>query len=192
MIDPCSVLQIVMWGLIAAALASFLWAGLWYFRQDPGWNTRKVLYKISIYLCMALHAAAVLFFPRFLFWSMLGGSVLLAVSLALFWGAVSAHRGARPKFAFDEPQVLHLASTGPYRFIRHPFYSSFLLASAAGAMIAGRPELLLTVPWLAFFYVRAAKDEEAFLLSSDVAEPYRRYCEHTGRFVPRLKSWPRI
>ena len=174
--------------LVAVTIGSFIWASLWYFRQEKS-NRRKSVYKISLYLCMGIHGWAIAVSNEPPLWSLIGGIVLLLLILAVFWSAVAAHGPVRPAFAFDQHQVTRIVQTGPYRFVRHPFYTSFLLAQAASAMIAGQPVLLLTIPWLAAFYVQAAREEESFLLSNDLAEEYRAYCKRTGRFLPRL---PRV
>ena len=174
--------------LVAVTIGSFIWASLWYFRQEKS-NRRKFVYKTSLYLCMGIHGWAIAVSNEPPLWSLIGGIVLLLLILAVFWSAVAAHGPARPAFAFDQHQVTRIVQTGPYRFVRHPFYTSFLLAQAASAMIAGQPVLLLTIPWLAAFYVQAAREEESFLLSNDLAEEYRAYCKRTGRFLPRL---PRV
>ena len=52
---------------------------------------------------------------------------MMAGAVGLFWWAVKTTRERRLKGAFaqDQPQLLH--KTGPYRFVRHPFYLSYML-----------------------------------------------------------------
>lgn len=180
-----SSLHLVALLLVAVTIGSFLWASLYYFRQVKC-DRWKLVYKISIYLCMGIYGWAIAVSTTPPPWSLIGGMVLLLLILGIFWSAVAAHGKARPAFAFDQHQVERIVQTGPYRFVRHPFYTSFLLSQAATAMIAGQPALLLTIPWFAVFYFRAARNEESFLLSNDLADEYRTYCARTGRFLPRL------
>jgi len=78
-----------------------------------------------------------------------------------------------------------LVTTGPYRHIRHPFYSAVALAVVANSIIAGNWFLLLTgslvFTLLAF---RCAREEEN--LVSTFGDRYRRYRHNTGRFFPRF------
>ena len=188
MVDTDSLIRGIALAFIAVTLGTLLWAGLWYFRQGREWNPRKRIYKISIYTVLALHGAAILILPEPPVWSQLAGSAVLLVVLVLFWTAVAAHGDIRPKFAFDQPEAARIVTSGPYRWIRHPFYSSFMLAALGGVLISGRPELLLTIPWLACFYVRAAKEEEIFLLESPLGRQYQDYYRRTGRFFPRVSG----
>ena len=183
-------LRLVSLLLVAITIGSLLWSSLWYFRQVKC-DRWKLIYKISIYLCMGIHGWAIAVSTDPPLWSQIGGIVLLLLILGIFWSAVAAHGQTRPAFAFDQHQVTRIVQTGPYRFVRHPFYTSFLLSQAATAMIAGQPALLLTIPWFAFFYIRAARAEESFLLSNNLADEYRDYCARTGRFLPRLVSTKR-
>ncbi|HBH50750.1 MAG TPA: hypothetical protein DDY91_02545 [Planctomycetaceae bacterium] len=80
-----------------------------------------------------------------------------------------------------------LVTTGAYRWVRHPYYlvAGWLMASVT----------LLTANWLigltslavlALLVVRTPREEAE--LQSRFGDAYRRYCEQTGRFVPRWRS----
>ncbi|MBX3635206.1 MAG: hypothetical protein KF683_07450 [Rubrivivax sp.] len=77
-----------------------------------------------------------------------------------------------------------LVQHGPYRWIRHPMYSTLLLAGLAAARLAGG-----TAPWLtlaalaAVLAAKAAVEERALLLQHAGYADYRR---RTWRFVPGL------
>ena len=78
-----------------------------------------------------------------------------------------------------------LVTTGPYRWVRHPFYSSaallILAVSLAAAnwffSVAGCLMLLLLV-------IRTQKGEQNLI--ARFGDEYRNYMQRTGRFVPRL------
>ena len=75
---------------------------------------------------------------------------------------------------------------GPYRYVRHPAYASYMLAFAA--MLAALPKW----PVLAVFlfnvalFVHAARDDERSLAGSALAGEYARYKRCTGMFLPRI------
>ncbi len=77
-----------------------------------------------------------------------------------------------------------LVTTGPYRWVRHPFYSSAALLilgnSFAAAnwffFVAGCLMLLLLV-------IRTRKEEQNLI--ARFGDEYRNYMQRTGRFVPR-------
>lgn len=77
----------------------------------------------------------------------------------------------------------HLVTTGPYRWIRHPMYTSVLLCAAGASLAASVPWLA----WLAFFALVAvltlkAIAEERWL--GELHNGYAAYRNRTKRFVP--------
>ena len=78
-----------------------------------------------------------------------------------------------------------LVTTGPYRFVRHPFYCAFILAVLANATVAANWFILLTggAAWLVIVF-RSKKEEENLI--ARFGDDYRGYMERTGRLFPRL------
>ena len=78
-----------------------------------------------------------------------------------------------------------LVTTGPYRWVRHPFYDSLALCVLANSLVAANWFLFLTGGLLlVLIIVRTRKEEEKLLARFGVA--YRAYMERTGRFLPRI------
>jgi protein-S-isoprenylcysteine O-methyltransferase Ste14 len=77
--------------------------------------------------------------------------------------------------------VLH----GPYRWIRHPLYSSAALVIAALSMIAANWFLLAAGVMVLGALVIRTRTEEANLVAR-FGDSYRRYMDRTGRFLPKL------
>ena len=77
-----------------------------------------------------------------------------------------------------------LVTNGPYRWVRHPFYSSaallilgnFLVAANWFFFVAGCVMFLLLV-------IRTRKEEQNLI--ARFGDDYRSYMRRTGRFVPR-------
>jgi protein-S-isoprenylcysteine O-methyltransferase Ste14 len=83
-----------------------------------------------------------------------------------------------------------LTQRGPYRLIRHPIYTAYLLVWLAGPVIAAQPWLLLTTLWMASLHYYAARQEEQQFARSDLAGDYAVYRRGTGMFVPSpLGCW---
>ena len=78
-----------------------------------------------------------------------------------------------------------LVTTGPYRYVRHPFYVATAWAVLANSLaaanwfigIAGGVSTVLLV-------VRTATEEKNLL--QRFGDEYRSYMKRTGRFIPRL------
>jgi protein-S-isoprenylcysteine O-methyltransferase Ste14 len=78
-----------------------------------------------------------------------------------------------------------LVSTGPYRFVRHPFYDAVVLYLAANALAAANWFLLLTgAVVVALLVIRTRTEEEKLALR--FGDAYRAYVARTGRFLPRI------
>ena len=78
-----------------------------------------------------------------------------------------------------------LVTTGPYRYVRHPFYLAFVMAVLGGSMVASNWFLFLAgmVPF--GFLVARTRIEEQKLVER-FGDEYRQYQERTGQFFPRL------
>ena len=80
-----------------------------------------------------------------------------------------------------------LVTSGPYRWVRHPFYVAFALAVAANSVVTANWFLALTgVITIALLVIRTRTEEEKLI--ERFGDAYRNYMERTGRFIPRLKS----
>lgn len=78
-----------------------------------------------------------------------------------------------------------LVTTGPYRWVRHPFYGAFGLGLASNALITANWFLAVT-GFFAFVLVIARTRVEEQKLIDRFGEQYTSYMESTGRFVPRM------
>jgi protein-S-isoprenylcysteine O-methyltransferase Ste14 len=118
----------------------------------------------------------------------LAGLVLLLVSFVLFWACVYWNRKKPLSLAYSHDLPAHMNSRGPYRWVRHPFYTSYLTAYVGGLIASLNPVVLLFVLAMAFIYWDAARREEAKFARSDFADAYAAYRRKTGMFLPFLSS----
>jgi protein-S-isoprenylcysteine O-methyltransferase Ste14 len=78
-----------------------------------------------------------------------------------------------------------LVTTGPYRWVRHPFYSAAALLTLASTIVAANWFFLVTGGLIFLLLVRRTRKEEANLLAR-FGNDYQNYRQRTGRFIPRL------
>lgn len=81
-----------------------------------------------------------------------------------------------------------LITSGPYRFIRHPMYSAFLIFHIAIFLISGNwfIGIIWIVGLLIIFLLRISKEEE--MLLNKFSKQYREYQKRTGSlFLPIFK-----
>jgi protein-S-isoprenylcysteine O-methyltransferase Ste14 len=78
-----------------------------------------------------------------------------------------------------------LVTTGPYRWVRHPFYGAAGLAFLANALAAAN-WFLFVAGSLTFTLMIVRTRVEEQHLQARFGDPYRKYVESTGRLVPRI------
>ena len=119
-------------------------------------------------------------------WPMVAGIVGELASLWLFLATVEASRAGRLKLAFDPELPKGVVMEGPYRHVRHPFYTSYLIFWSSWAIgtwsLAALAPLLLIVA----IYIVAAKSEERNFANSALAGDYDVHRQRTGLFWPKL------
>lgn len=168
-----------------ACLLSFNWGMYRFFTEPSGGNSGIDTIKL---LGTALGLICLCGIPLFGIASIIGGLIALllcAASLALFWWAIHTNRRQPLSFAFSEDEPRHLVSNGPYRWIRHPFYSAYLLAWLAVPVATLQPLMLMPLLAMGTIYVSAARIEEQKFAGSVMATDYARYRDTTGAFLPR-------
>ncbi|MEZ6092246.1 MAG: isoprenylcysteine carboxylmethyltransferase family protein [Pirellulaceae bacterium] len=80
-----------------------------------------------------------------------------------------------------------LVTSGPYRYLRHPFYLAFFIAVVGGSIAAANWFLFVSsFPPIAFLIARTRIEEEK--LVERFGDQYRDYMHTTGRFWPRMRS----
>ena len=170
--------------LLLSCLLSFAWGMRKFFVQPSGTTPGMKLISTCGVLFAALHFGAI-FLPGSVTaergWL---GTLLYLWSLGLFWWAIRANSAARLSAAFSPDVPVHLVENGPYRFIRHPFYCSYVLAWSAGTIATARWWLLPTMVAMVAIYLRAATLEEEKFSRSSLAAEYQRYRARTALLVP--------
>lgn len=174
---------------------SFIWAVRWHFVRQSGMRAgMRILSLLTLFG-----------FSWFLYTSVshLGGSmspsrndpdipthlaatVLIVISLCLFWWSVAMTR-IQPltlAFALDAPAYLHIR--GPYAYVRHPFYSSYVMFWLATAVAEHNLMGWIILLLMTALYSLAAKCEEGKFASSPLAATYNDYRGRTGMLIPIL------
>ena len=166
----------------AACFLAFTWAMLRHFRSDgPMPFGMRVIGTTSL-AAMAVFTWSVCTEQLSQAWPVT--PILSATSLASFAWAVQTTKGAGFGFAFAATKPSVLVVNGPFHYVRHPFYTSYLafwfatcFATTSSACCVG-PLVLLAC------YVLAARREEHLMARSDFGAEYASYASRTGMFVP--------
>jgi protein-S-isoprenylcysteine O-methyltransferase Ste14 len=114
-------------------------------------------------------------------WGALCGALFLAL---VYWTLTNLGKNLTDTVVTRSAATL--VTTGPYRFVRHPFYLSVALVIAAIALISANAFLAL-MGFVTFLLLAVRTPIEERKLLEKFGEPYRAYVARTGRFVPRLR-----
>lgn len=113
---------------------------------------------------------------------------VFAVSAALFAWSIQASRTARLQLIFEPSSPGHILRAGPYRYIRHPFYASYILFWGGCAVATLHPFNIAFEVALIVLLASSARREEKNFETSPLADDYRRYRRTAGQFWPLLRS----
>jgi protein-S-isoprenylcysteine O-methyltransferase Ste14 len=115
-------------------------------------------------------------------------AAVLVMSIALYeWARHSIWmRGFRAAWSGFVPD--ELCERGPYRYVRHPVYVSYLLAFLAAAIALPHPLTVAIFVVNLVLLILAVRDEERAIAASPLAAGYAAYRERAGMLWPRLRS----
>lgn len=121
--------------------------------------------------------------PDWVRWAGVGlGGITLCL---LFWTLKSLGKNLTDTVVTRKQH--HLVTSGPYRWVRHPFYVCAALISLTVAIISSNAFFVGAGAVILSLLGVRSRVEEANLLRR-FGEDYRRYQQRTGRFFPRFKS----
>ena len=181
--------SLVALAAVTSCLASFIWGMRRFFTMPGGSNSGIDIVKLAGTGFGLVSVAAVAMLGAASMTVSLIAVLLALISLALFWWAIGSNRRKPLSFAFSDDLPEHLVCSGPYRYIRHPFYTAYLLSGLVTPVATG--EAVLTIPMLvmAVIYTAAARLEERKFAASGLADAYARYRSATGLFWPLLPGY---
>jgi protein-S-isoprenylcysteine O-methyltransferase Ste14 len=117
------------------------------------------------------------------------GVVVLVSGLLLFASTLRrfAVDGRGTLAPWDPPR--RLVVRGAYRFVRNPMISGVVLVLDGEAMLlASRPHAIWALVFVLINLTYIPLLEEP-VLRVRFGEPYREYCRHVPRLIPRLRPW---
>ena len=156
-------------------------------RQSEGWAPRAIAYTAT-FLIPAFCFFSSLWQPGWMKPShslpFMAGVVLWNVGTYLgLWSLVRLRRS----FSIV-PQARALVTGGPYRIVRHPIYTSYLLEYAGVALSHLNPATTAVfLAWLAAAIVRVSYEERTLVAAFPEYVDYKR---RVGMFAPRMFRRP--
>lgn len=145
-------------------------------------------------LVAALGAIAWMINPSWMAWSSLalpawvrwtGVGVGVAGGMLLVWAMNSLGRNLTDTVVTRKDHTL--VTSGPYRFVRHPFYDAGALYFLAVSLVTANWFLfLICAAVFAMIVFRTRREEERLL--ARFGDDYRDYTERTRRFLPGIRA----
>jgi len=120
--------------------------------------------------------------PTWLRW--IGVGLGIAAGLLVIWTLLCLGKNLTDTVVTRKSHSL--VTRGPYRWVRHPFYSSVTLAVVANALAAANWFLFIT-GGLFFILIAIRTRKEEQLLLERFGEEYQSYMNTTGRFLPKVR-----
>jgi protein-S-isoprenylcysteine O-methyltransferase Ste14 len=170
-------LEVLVFGSYTWALTSWLRK----VKQTSSWELNFIKYGGLIFTIA--HITAAVLWPLPSSNQVYFGAAFFFLGMIIFWSAVSVFENP-PAVAFAEIIITNLKTTGPYRFVRHPIYTSYILAWLGGSIATNCWWLLISLVCMTFLYNRAAIQEEKQWLSGKDSEEYKNFMKSRGRFLP--------
>jgi len=119
--------------------------------------------------------------PEWLRWMGVGlGCITLCF---LFWTLSSLGKNLTDTVVTRKQHTLVV--TGPYRWVRHPFYVCAALIAVTSSLISANALFLVIGGFVLVLLALRTPIEERNLLDR-FGDDYRKYMQRTGRFFPRL------
>ena len=179
--------MIVISILYTAIVISFIWARYRFFKVDAAVPKKGVAFNdLAVTIQILTTYYLMTFDPSQSRELMYLACVLYMVGLSLFWWGIRTAKGL--DFASSN-NVGSIVTTGPFKYVRHPFYVSYMLIWSGSTLLFNSLFLWITLLYLIAFYTLSARKEEAVIRSSVYSKEYEIYMKKVGMFLPRIKKW---
>jgi protein-S-isoprenylcysteine O-methyltransferase Ste14 len=125
----------------------------------------------------------ILRFPDWLRWL---GALFLAGGITIL-GVAHHHLGKSFHSLVVAKGNQVLVETGPYRWIRHPIYTAYLMNYLGGGLLSSNLVLAIVPVIMYAILVATRMGQEETVLIELFGQKYVDYMKRTGRLVPRIK-----
>jgi len=145
-----------------------------------------ILYEVTTFILFVAYPSSIEWATfEIPLWLSIIGAILGALSLLLFvWVHLSLGKFFTYKIQIAENQ--ELVRKGPYKHVRHPMYSAFILLHISVFLITYNWFIAITWSFglLVVLIFRIRKEEQ--LILEKFGEIYSAYMKETRRFLPRI------
>ena len=164
-------------------------------RQGSGAVTIREKGLSLVALTTLVFGVEYIFFPGAFAWAYVQypeglrwlGALALVVGITLL-GVSHHHLGKSFHSLVVTKEGQMFVDSGPYRWIRHPIYTAYLINYIGGGLLAGN-WVLTFIPVLLFGVLVALRVEnEEQTMLDQFGQVYADYMQRTGRFLPLIRA----
>ena len=177
-------LDLVVSILAVVTVRLYIWSTLAHFHSDTQPAGVSIV-AVAVFLSLAIYLI--------LLWTglqppvaQLVGIAIIVASLILFWWAIVVSSGFGLTHVFDQTKPTSLLASGPYAYVRHPFYASYIVFWAGMGLATWNVLAIAPLVAIIVIYSKAARLEEAKFINSALNEQYFAYRKRAGMFWPKL------
>lgn len=80
-----------------------------------------------------------------------------------------------------------LVTEGPYRYVRHPMYTSFFVMMTGLFLLSGNWLICGSALLVLIFVMVVRTPREERMMEGRFGDAYRHYMARTGRYLPKLR-----
>jgi protein-S-isoprenylcysteine O-methyltransferase Ste14 len=176
----CWIIFILDWSISALFVKKSLT------KQGPGWVIWRVVLALIVIVFVRFDKSGALSFFRFSFQSffsfLIPGSVLTVLGLfGAVWARFYLGRNWSGYATYKENQTL--VTTGPYRYVRHPIYTSMILMFIGTILYYGALFISIFFVILGISFILRTRKEEEIMIKL-FGEKYTEYMKRTKRLIP--------
>ncbi len=153
--------------------------------NDDGFDIKFYLIKF-ISPAFWLYGSYVLVSGSYSFYKLLFLLLTNLLASIIFYLASQATKKNKFDIIFSKSAPDKLNMEGPYHWVRHPFYTSYILSYFSLCIVTLNIFLTFMGVVLISTYFIAAKEEESKFLNSEFQDKYFKYKKGTGMFFPLL------
>jgi protein-S-isoprenylcysteine O-methyltransferase Ste14 len=178
--------RLILLVVLGCSFPYFLGAGARTFTSSGTDDAGALWAQISFMFTGALTTISLGLFVPIRLYNGIASIAILACSLTLYEWARHVIRGRSFYIAWSGDVPAALCDAGPYAYIRHPIYASYILAFLAVLVAMPTPITLAIFVFNAGLFTHAALSDERSLAAGPFAADYALYKNRTGMFLPRI------
>jgi protein-S-isoprenylcysteine O-methyltransferase Ste14 len=144
------------------------------------------MYVISAVSLIGLFTFLIHAFFEALIFSVATLAMMIPAFVLFIWAAKHSQQKKLSLAFDDETKIDGIITSGPWAYVRHPFYVSYILFWLACAVGTTHPTSIAVSVTLLFIYGYSAIREEGTLKESRYGDQYLQYRKNAGFFLPKF------